>query len=70
MIKLFDEIPRDIRDSIVIYIEYTILKAPQYRWAELVFGLSQQYQSEEIKDFIDFYFNMRMEQLKDESSDN
>lgn len=70
MIKLFDEIPRDIRDSIVIYIEYTILKAPQYSWAELVFGLSQQYQSEEIKDFIDFYFNMRMEQLKDESSDD
>lgn len=70
MIKLFDEVPRDIRDSIVIYIEYTILKAPKYRWAELVFGLSQQYQSEEIKDFIDFYFNMRMEQLKDESSDD
>lgn len=70
MIELFKEIPIEIKDMITKIIDYTFDNFELQQCAEIVAEFANSCTVEEEKNFIDFYFTLKMEQLKNEDNND
>ena len=67
MIELFAGLPNDLKIQIQKFIDGILNKYDLIEAVKIIANFSNSCSSEEEQDFIDFYFNMKMEQLKNES---
>lgn len=68
MIELFTGLPSDLKIQIQKFIDGILNKYELIEAVKIIADFSNSCSSEEEQDFIDFYFNMKMEQLKNESN--
>lgn len=70
MIELFAGLPSNLKIQIQKFIDGILNKYDLIEAVKIIADFSNSCSSEEEQDFIDFYFNMKMEQLKNESNSN
>lgn len=69
MIELFTDIPIVIKQEIARIIDITVDRMDLKDCAELIAAFAKERPDNE-QDFIDFYFHLKMEQLKNEDDFN
>ena len=68
MIELFASMPNNLKIQIQKFIDGILNKYDLIEAVKIIADFSNSCSSEEEQDFIDFYFNIKMEQLKNESN--
>jgi len=69
MIEIFEDIPVAIKQTIAQIIDATFNSMEPKAAAELIMDFSKD-MPDRTRDFVDFYFNLKMEQLNDENNSN
>lgn len=70
MIELFSEIPQQIKDAAKFWVDMALQQKNPIDGVKMISEFIKTCSNEEEREFIDFYFNMRMEQLRNESNSN
>ena len=69
MIEIFEDIPVAVKQTIAQIIDASFDSMEPKAAAKLIIDFSKK-MPDRTQDFIDFYFNLKMEQLKDENNSN
>ena len=70
MIELFSNIPQRIREQSEFWVNLALKQSNLADGIKMIYDYTNSCLNEEEKDFIDFYFNLKMEQLKNESNND
>lgn len=72
MIELFANVSKKVKDETKFWVEIAMLNPDPQEGAKEILAYRNTLKTEEEKDFVDFYFNMRMLEEKglDESNSN
>ena len=72
MIELFANVSKKVKDETKFWVEIAMLNPDPQEGAKEILAYRKTLKTEEEKDFVDFYFNMRMLEEKglDESNSN
>lgn len=70
MIELFPNVSIHIRDLAKYWIDLALRQTNPMESAKIMLEFINSCNTQEEKDFIDFYFNLRMEQLKNEGNND
>lgn len=70
MIEIFDNIPIEIKKLIMQYIDYVFENYRPQEIAQIINDFVKSCTIQEQSEFIDFYFHLKLEQMKDESNSN
>ena len=68
MTELFTEIPIELKQLIIKFIDYVFDNSPPEEIPIIISNFANE--CTESEEFIDFYFHLKMEQLKNESDTN
>ena len=66
MIELFKNVSDKVKNETKFWFEICLLKNDPREAAKILLDFQKTLQTEEEKDYVDFYFNMRMLQLREE----
>ena len=66
MIELFTELPQEIKNEIRTYIDSILNNFQLLDAANIISEFANNCTNKEEQDFIDFYFNLKLEQLQKE----
>ena len=69
MVEIFEDIPVAIKQTIAQIIDATFNSMESKAAAKLIMDFSKD-MPDRTRDFVDFYFNLKMEQLNDENNSN
>ena len=64
MIELFTELPQEIKDGIRTYIDLVLKDFQLLDAAKIISEFANTCTNEEEQDFIDFYFNLKLEEMQ------
>ena len=70
MIELYADIPEEIKNSAKLVFDLAMMQPDLVSAVKMLDSYTNSCINDYEKEFCDFYFNMRMEQLKDESNPN
>lgn len=70
MIELFPNVPGYIRDLAKNWVDLALQQPNPFEGVKMVSNFANSCQTEEEKKFVDFYFRLRLEQLRNESSND
>ena len=72
MIELFTNVSKKVKDETKFWVEIAMLNPDPQEGAKEILAYQNTLKTEEEKNFVDFYFNMRMLEEKglDESNSN
>ena len=70
MNELFSNIPDISKNIMKQVVDSALFSSNPYSAIKIINNYIKAHSSEEEKNFIDFYFKLRMEQLKNESNSN
>jgi hypothetical protein len=70
MTELFANIPDHIKQQAKAWVDLALHQINLFDGAKMIKEYHDSCFTEEEKEFVDFYFRMRMEQLKNESNSN
>ena len=70
MIELFNNISKTVKKETEFWVEAAILFFNPLEAAQIILNYQNTLQTEEEKDFVNFYFNMRMLQLRGDNELN
>lgn len=66
MVELFKNVSQKIKNETKLLFEICLLKHGPHESAKILLNFQKTLQTEEERDYVDFYFNMRMLQLREE----
>lgn len=66
MIELFPNVPQHIRDLTKEWVDLALRQSNPFEGVKMVSNFANSCSTEEEKEFVDFYFRLRMEQLRNE----
>lgn len=66
MVELFKNVSEKVKSETKFWFEICLLKNDPKEAAKILLDFQKTLQTEEEKDYVDFYFNMRMLQLREE----
>lgn len=64
-IELFPNIPQDVRDRTKLIADFALMQNDAISAVKILSEYANTCINEEEQEFVDFYFNMRLEQLKE-----
>lgn len=64
-IELFPNIPQDVRDRTKLIADFALMQNDAISAVKILSEYANTCINEEEQEFVDFYFNMRFEQLKE-----
>jgi len=70
MTELFTEIPEEVKTNAKFIFDLAMIQPSLLDAVKMLDSYTNSCINQEEKEFCDFYFNMRMEQLKNESNPN
>ena len=70
MIELFADLPVVVKEEIAKIIDTAFDTLELRECAELIAEFAKNCSNQEEQDFIDFYFNLKLEQMKNEDNSN
>ena len=70
MIELFPNVPQHIRDLAKEWVDLALRQSNPFEGVKMVSNFANSCSTEEEKEFVDFYFRLRMEQIKNESNND
>ena len=70
MIELFPNTPQYIRDLAKYWVDLALKQKNIFEGVKMVSDFANTCINEEDKEFVDFYFKLRLEQLRNESSND
>ena len=70
MVELFSEIPQEVKDAAKFWVDMALRQNNPIDGVKMISEFINSCNNKEEKEFVDFYFNMRMEQLRNESNLN
>lgn len=70
MIELFNNIPLEIKQLIIKFIDYVFDTVSEQKIPIIISNFAKECTIPEQAEFIDFYFHVKLEQLKNESDTN
>lgn len=72
MVELFPNVSKKVKDETKFWVEIAMLNPDPQEGAKEILAYQSTLKTEEEKNFVDFYFNMRMleEKSLDESNSN
>ena len=70
MIELFPDISENMRKKTKFWVDLALCNHNLYEGLQLISEYVNRCKTEREKEYVDFYFNLRLEQLIDESNFN
>ena len=70
MVELFANVSKKVKDETKFWVEIAMLNPDPKEAAKEILAYRNTLKTEEEKDFVDFYFNMRMLEEKDLNESN
>lgn len=70
MTELFDTLSQEIRDMITSYIDMAIIAVDPMKLPLLISQFADSMPTEETTDFVDFYFRLKLEELRNGDNRN
>lgn len=70
MIEIYGDIPQKVRDQAKFWADMALNQPNLYDGAKMMSEYANSCESEEEKEFVDFYFRLRLEQFKNESNND
>lgn len=70
MTELYADIPDEVREGTEFIVNLALMQKNPLSAVRMVKEYADSCFNEYEKDFVDFYFNMRLEQLRNENSDD
>lgn len=67
MIEIFEDIPQEIKDQVSFVFEMALLQPDLPSAVNVLKNYTNTCRNEREKEFVEFYFNMRMENLLNEN---
>ena len=66
MVELFANVPKKVKDETKFWVDIAMLNPNPQEGAKEILAYQNTLKTEEEKDFVDFYFNMRMLQERED----
>lgn len=70
MIEIYADIPQKTRDQAKFWVDMALRQKDLFEGIRMVSEYARSCESEEEKEFVDFYFKLRLEALKNGSISN
>ena len=70
MIELFPNVPGYVREQAKFWVDFALKQKNPFEGAKMVSNFANSCQTEEDKEFVNFYFNLRLEQIRNESNND
>lgn len=70
MTELFETLPQEMQDMITSYIDMALVAVEPMKLPELINKFADTMPTEEASEFVDFYFRLRLEELRDGNNSN
>lgn len=70
MIELFANIPEYVKNQTKFWVDLALQQKDLISGAKMVADYAKTCQNEEERDFVDFYFNLRIQELINENASN
>ena len=70
MVELFPNVPEHIRELAKNWVDLALKQPNPFEGVKMVSNFAHSCKTEEEKEFVDFYFRLRLEQLKNESNND
>lgn len=70
MIELFQDLPDKSKSMITTFIDTALQYVQPLKWPQLISKFANAMPTQQLEDFVDFYFNMKLEQLQNGDNDN
>ena len=70
MVELFANIPQYVKDQTKFWVDLALHQTDLISGVKMVADYAKTCQNEEERDFIDFYFNLKMQELINENASN
>lgn len=70
MTELFDTLSQETRDMITSYIDMAIVAVDPIKLPHLISQFADSMPTEEATDFVDFYFRLKLEELRNGNNRN
>ena len=70
MTELFDTLSQETRDMITSYIDMAIVAVDPMKLPHLISQFADSMPTEEATDFVDFYFRLKLEELRNGNNRN
>lgn len=70
MTELFETLPQEMQDMITSYIDMALIAVEPMKLPELISQFADTMPTEEASEFVDFYFKLRLEELRDGNNSN
>lgn len=70
MTELFADLSQETKDMITSYIDITLATIEPIKIPQFIYDFARTMPTEEASDFVDFYFNLKLEELRNGDNNN
>ena len=70
MIELFQNLAEQSKLMVTTFIDTAMQCIEPLKWPQLISKFANAMPTQQLEDFVDFYFNMKLEQLQNGDNDN
>lgn len=70
MIELFKNLAEETKQMVTSYIDMAVIAVAPQDLPQLISNFAKSMPTEEASDFVDFYFKLKLEELRNGNNDN